>query len=173
MKRPFTRLQQKQGGSSKWIIVLIFVSSIMGCTIFFLMHENGAHQNKFDSNVLPGKLRAPISSTILSMLQITVFFLLLWILIDNQLVQSQEHLNKAVIINTNNSIEATKFQRKKKIAFAITMTRDGPFHDGAAVLAYSIAKAFGKDNIEIGLFAFVHPKVQSSRQFLRNCGYRY
>jgi hypothetical protein len=74
MKRPLSRLQQKQGGSSKWIIVLIFVSSIMGCTIFFLMHENGAHQNKFDSNVLPGKLRAPISSTILSMLQITVFF---------------------------------------------------------------------------------------------------
>ena len=31
-------------------------------------------------------------------------------------------------------------RRKKRIAFAITLTKDGFFQDGAAVLAYSIYK---------------------------------
>ena len=37
-------------------------------------------------------------------------------------------------------------RRKKRIAFAITLTKDGFFQDGAAVLAYSIYKVSKSKN---------------------------
>jgi hypothetical protein len=61
---------------------------------------------------------------------------------------------------------------RKKIAFAITITKDGPFHDGAAVMQYSIIKSFGDDDIDMSFVAFVHPNVTTSRPALRKIGYR-
>jgi hypothetical protein len=58
-----------------------------------------------------------------------------------------------------------------KVAFAITITKDGRFQDGAAVLAHSIIKAFQHDPIEISFVAFVHPNVTTSRPFLRRIGF--
>lgn len=59
-----------------------------------------------------------------------------------------------------------------KVAFAITITKDGNFQDGAAVLAYSIHKAFeGEKNLDLSLVAFVHPNVTTSRGPLTQLGY--
>lgn len=58
-----------------------------------------------------------------------------------------------------------------KVAFAITITKDGKFQDGAAVLAYSIIESFKNDPIEISFIAFVHPNVSTSRPYLRQIGY--
>lgn len=63
-------------------------------------------------------------------------------------------------------------QLRKRIAFAITITKDGSFQDGAAVMQYSIIKAFGDDDIDISFVAFVHPNVTTSRPSLRKIGYR-
>ena len=62
---------------------------------------------------------------------------------------------------------------RKKIGFAITITKDGKFQDGAAVMAYSILEAFKHDDIDISFVAFVHPDVSTSRPFLQRVGYRY
>lgn len=58
-----------------------------------------------------------------------------------------------------------------KVAFAITITKDGKFQDGAAVLAYSIIESFKNDPIDISFVAFVHPNVTTSRPYLRQIGF--
>lgn len=58
-----------------------------------------------------------------------------------------------------------------KVAFAITITKDGKFQDGAAVLAHSIIRSFEKENIDISFVAFVHPNVTTSRPYLQAIGY--
>ena len=60
---------------------------------------------------------------------------------------------------------------RKRIAFAITITKDGPFDDGAAVLAYSIIKTSQGKNYDVSLVAFVHPDVVTSRPTLKRLGY--
>lgn len=60
---------------------------------------------------------------------------------------------------------------RKRVAFAITITKDGPFLDGAAVLAYSIFDSFERSIFDISLVAFVHPNVKSSRPILTRLGY--
>ena len=66
--------------------------------------------------------------------------------------------------------EATKASRKR-IAYAITITKDGFFQDGAAVLAYSIMKYANESVYDISLIAFVHPNVSTSRVGLRRLGF--
>ena len=74
-------------------------------------------------------------------------------------------------LNDNNkNIIANK---RLQVAFAITITRDGKFQDGAAVMAYSIDQAFRNDNMDISMIAFVHPNVSTSRPVLEKVGYRY
>ena len=61
--------------------------------------------------------------------------------------------------------------RKKKVAFAITITKDGPYFDGAAVLAYSIHTAMNESKeFEAHLVAFVDPGVKH-REGLEFLGY--
>ena len=62
--------------------------------------------------------------------------------------------------------------KRMSIAFAITITRDGPFQDGAAVMLWSILQAFGQDDLDISFVSFVHPNVTTSRPLLRKIGYR-
>ena len=62
-------------------------------------------------------------------------------------------------------------QKKRRIAFAITITKDGSFQDGAAVLAYSLYNANMTKSFDISLVAFVHPNVTTSRPILRQLGY--
>jgi hypothetical protein len=58
-----------------------------------------------------------------------------------------------------------------KVAFAITITKDGRFQDGAAVLAHSIIESFQHEPIDISFVAFVHPNVSTSRAYLRKIGF--
>lgn len=60
---------------------------------------------------------------------------------------------------------------RRRIAYAITMTKDGPFQDGAAVLAYSIMKISKSKDYDTSLVAFIHPEVITSRPILRKLGY--
>lgn len=60
---------------------------------------------------------------------------------------------------------------RKKYAYAITITKDGSFQDGAAVLAYSIMKHSYQADYDISFIAFVHPNVTTSREPLRRLGY--
>lgn len=77
-------------------------------------------------------------------------------------------------VNKVEKIENKVVKKKKRmqVAFAITITRDGKFQDGAAVMAYSIDKAFRDDDMDISMIAFVHPNVTTSRAFLERVGYR-
>jgi hypothetical protein len=60
---------------------------------------------------------------------------------------------------------------RQRLAYAITITKDGNFQDGAAVLAYSIMKYARNSSYDISLIAFVHPNVTTSRQGLRRLGF--
>lgn len=90
-----------------------------------------------------------------------------------------EHFNKThEIIPTQLELGKTKLNlrshptiRKKRIAYAITITKDGNFQDGAAVLAYSIFNSSRNDQYQISLVAFVHPNVTTSRPVLEKLGY--
>lgn len=64
-------------------------------------------------------------------------------------------------------------KKKKRIAYAISITKDGFFQDGAAVLAYSILQnsRHYTDAFDISLVAFVHPLVSQARPLLQKIGY--
>eukprot|EP01036_Dinobryon_divergens_P035067 gene35067-45391_t len=65
--------------------------------------------------------------------------------------------------------------RKKRLAYVITITKDGYFGlDGAAVLAYSIINStseISRAEYEISFIAFVHPDVITTRPGLQRLGF--
>lgn len=61
--------------------------------------------------------------------------------------------------------------KKRRIAYAITISKDGSFQDGAAILAYSIYEASKNFNDVISFVAFVHPNVKTSRPALKRLGF--
>jgi hypothetical protein len=66
---------------------------------------------------------------------------------------------------------------RKKIAYAITVTKDGPFVDGALVLGYSAKKIHDRtkgyvSNYDAELIAFVVPGVVTSRPILEAYGWK-
>jgi hypothetical protein len=86
----------------------------------------------------------------------------------NDINDKDNNINIKSVVN-NKPIEVINI--RKRIAYAITITRDGPFQDGAAVLAYSIFK-YSKDiDYNISLIAFVHPNVTTSRPVLNRLGF--
>ena len=62
-------------------------------------------------------------------------------------------------------------ERRRQIAYAITLTKDGFFQDGAAVLAYSIYNVSRNVDFDITLLAFVHPNVTQARPLLIKMGF--
>ncbi len=85
---------------------------------------------------------------------------------NNEIIKN----NNEIIIKNNN---INNNNNKKRIAYAITITKDGSFQDGAAVLAYSILH-HSKSSLlyDISLIAFVHPIVSNnSKKLLNNLGY--
>lgn len=60
---------------------------------------------------------------------------------------------------------------RPRLAFIITITKDGFFQDGAAVLAYSIIKTTRNSAYDISFIAFVHPNVTTSRVGLTRLGF--
>lgn len=69
------------------------------------------------------------------------------------------------------SVREVPTPQRKRLAYAITITKDGFFQDGAAVLAYSIMKYSVNSTYDISLIAFVHPNVTTSRIGLRRLGF--
>ncbi len=61
--------------------------------------------------------------------------------------------------------------KRKRIAYAITITKDGFFGDGAAVLVYSILKSSVHSAYDISFVAFVHPNVTLARAGLTKIGF--
>jgi hypothetical protein len=75
--------------------------------------------------------------------------------------------------------------RPKKIAYAITVTKDGPFLDGALVLGYGVMKLHGSSGhplyaqiptppssqYEAELIAFVTPQIKVARHVLQAFGW--
>jgi len=65
-------------------------------------------------------------------------------------------------------------RRKKRLAYVITITKDGYFGlDGAAVLAYSIinsSSSFSRSIYDISFIALVHPNVTTTRPGLQRLG---
>ena len=87
-------------------------------------------------------------------------------------------ISKTKLIRYNNDLQIQQTHKivenknsLKRIAFAITITKDGNFLDGAAVLAYSLIKIFQKEPFEYSLIAFVHPTVSKSRPLLEKLGF--
>ncbi|GAB5031602.1 Hypothetical protein NocV09_00601550 [Nannochloropsis oceanica] len=60
----------------------------------------------------------------------------------------------------------------KTVAYVISVTADGPYMDGAAVLAHSIRKASTDSKYGIDLIAMVHPNVTTSRAALMRAGWK-
>jgi hypothetical protein len=61
--------------------------------------------------------------------------------------------------------------KRRRVAYAITITKDGFFQDGAAVLAYSIFNVSKHSPFDISLVAFVHPNVTLCRPTLQKLGF--
>ena len=69
--------------------------------------------------------------------------------------------------------EAPKEKKELTVAYAISVTKDGSYIDGAAVLAHSAIRVHRGPTSRYGvaLVAFVAPEVTSIKQ-LQVCGYR-
>ncbi len=68
-------------------------------------------------------------------------------------------------------------KQKPRIAYAITVTKDGPFLDGALVLGYAARKYHSAskgypDDYDVDLVAFVAPSVVTARPILKKYGWR-
>jgi hypothetical protein len=58
------------------------------------------------------------------------------------------------------------------VAYVISVTADGPYMDGAAVLAFSIRKAAKRSKYGHELIAIIYPDVTKSRTPLERAGWR-
>ncbi len=81
--------------------------------------------------------------------------------------ENQKTSNNSKVLNIPQSTEP----RRKHYAFVITITKDGFFLDGAAVLAFSILKYSWNASYFISFVAFVHPNVTLARPGLRRLGF--
>lgn len=68
--------------------------------------------------------------------------------------------------------QAGKRMNGKTVAYVISVTADGPYMDGAAVLAHGIRKASADSKYGIDLIAMVHPNVTTSRAALMRAGWK-
>ena len=60
----------------------------------------------------------------------------------------------------------------RTVAWAVTITKDGPFLDGAAVLGHAIRLAHAQSPFRTELVAIVHPEVVVARKGLELLGWR-
>jgi hypothetical protein len=73
-------------------------------------------------------------------------------------------------------VSVPKSRNKKRIAYAITVTKDGPFVDGALVLGYAALKVHDekhgfRSKYDASLVAFVTPGVVTARTLLASHGW--
>ena len=81
-------------------------------------------------------------------------------------------IDASIPTSSSNSTTILNGKKRRRIAYAITITKDGFFQDGAAVLAYSIIKSsMQQSEFDISFVAFVHPSVTTSRPMLTKLGF--
>lgn len=85
------------------------------------------------------------------------------ILKDSHPQQTSQHVRKEPVLPPTPT--------QKRIAYAITITKDGSFLDGGLVLGYSIKKAHRNSPYAADLVAFVTNKVQAARPVLQKYGW--
>eukprot|EP01038_Epipyxis_sp_PR26KG_P010758 gene10758-14448_t len=94
---------------------------------------------------------------------------------QSAIVSSLERYINSPMITLPTIVDSKKIEsnpsNRKRIAFIITITKDGFFQDGAAVLVYSIIKYTQYSNFDKSFIAFVHPNVTTSRSGLRKLGF--
>lgn len=95
-------------------------------------------------------------------------------------------LDKSIEITSSNSnlrsdeikvLSVSNIPKKKRVAYAITVTKDGHFVDGALVLGYSAKKVHDAasgypSQYEADLIAFVAPTVKYARPVLEAYGWK-
>lgn len=90
--------------------------------------------------------------------------------LDNLPMVSSVKIPNVVILDSAKSF-------KKKVAYAITVTKDGPFVDGALVLGYAAKKVHDaskgyQSNYDADLIAFVAPGVVLAKSILESFGWK-
>ena len=90
---------------------------------------------------------------------------------------SNQHIIDISVKSLETKINEESSSTRKKIAYAITVTKDGPFVDGALVLGYAAKKVHDKtkgfySKYDADLVAFVAPGVVTSRKILETYGWR-
>jgi hypothetical protein len=81
--------------------------------------------------------------------------------------------NTPNIRGSSTPVQTEPQNTKKKIAYAITITKDGPFLDGALVLGYSAMEAQkSSTKYTAELVAFVTPEVTHARPVLEEYGWK-
>lgn len=98
------------------------------------------------------------------------------ILNRNFAVEEEEETEEKMPVEGIESSGDTK-SKKKVVAYAITVTKDGPFVDGALVLGYAAQKVHDtnkgyKSPYNAELVAFVTPNVITSRPILEKFGWK-
>lgn len=88
----------------------------------------------------------------------------------------KHNLDNAADAEIVSPIHPATTEKKKKIAYAITVTKDGPFVDGALVLGYSAQKVHDAkygyhSEYEAELIAFVTVEVVKARPILEKYGW--
>jgi hypothetical protein len=78
----------------------------------------------------------------------------------------------AICVALSKAAEEGSSDRRKVIGYAISVTHDGPYMDGAAVLAHAIRTASARSKYAYELVAIVHPNVKTSREPIRRAGWR-
>ena len=93
---------------------------------------------------------------------------------DGEKIQSG---NSVRIVKDTFSLRSNNIVLRKKVAYAITVTKDGPFVDGALVLGYAAKKVHDAkkgflSKYDADLVAFVAPGVVTSRPILEAYGWK-
>jgi len=83
---------------------------------------------------------------------------------------SSSGVNEEVGLPRDKNLSVPKTADRLKVAYAITITREGPYLDGAAVLKQSIDRLTTAHDYE--MIAIVHPGINATRPALQKLGFR-
>ncbi len=100
----------------------------------------------------------------------------MWILMSHNDKHTEEkpYIRTPLIIREPNVGVEVPVKLRRKVAYAITVTKDGPFLDGALVLGYSIKKVHSEKNsdFDADLVAFVLPEIVIAKEMLTKFGWK-
>lgn len=148
-----------------FVILLIMVAAM---TFFGSMHLHDLNTKEARSQTMSSVIKqseeklAYTAEKIADVIDVTTSYIHHRLRSNLDLTTSKDSISRHV---------ETKVPLRKRLAYVITITKDGSFQDGAAVLAYSIMKYAKNSTYDISFIAFVHPNVTTSRQGLHRLGF--